>query len=239
MSAIDLGDLARAYRLRPMTEAAIDRAAAAAHGALDPLLDIGGGTGAHAGVWATLGRSALVLDVSDAMVDKAKNRSGVSVVQGDAETLPFQHAQFGLAYFHMSIHYGDWRKSLSEAVRVVRPGGRIEVWTFAPEDLAGTSLGRWFPSVVGIDTARFPSPHDLANHLGPLVQSVTVETAPEEMERTARSWVESVRGRFVSTLQLVDATELDAGVAAFRTRYPNDDDVYRYSAPFTAVTCVV
>lgn len=239
MTDIDLSDLAHAYRLRPMSEAATRRAAGSARLALDPLLDVGGGTGTHATTWTDMGRNAVLLDLSSAMVGKAASNSHLQVVRAASEHMPFADASFGLAYFHLSIHYGDWHASLSEAVRVVRPGGRVEVWTFDPSDLARTSLGRWFPSVITHDALRFPVVGDLVAHLGPLVSSVRVTTTDETIERTARSWVESVRGRFVSTLQLINDSEIEAGITAFRRVFPADDDVYKYTAPFTTVTCVV
>ncbi|MCZ7532917.1 MAG: class I SAM-dependent methyltransferase [Acidimicrobiia bacterium] len=236
---IDLDALARGYRFRPISRAAMQRAANAARASLDPLLDIGGGTGAHAAVWAAAGRNAVVVDASPDMATQASTKAHVDVVRGDAENLPFARDSFGLAYFHTSVHYGDWRLTLPEAVRCVRTGGRIEIWTFAPSEIEKTSLGYWFPTVVEVDTPRFPNPKHLAALLGELCRSVSVTTEVELIERTARSWVQGVRGRFVSTLQLVPEEELERGIAAFRRAYPNDDDVYHYEVRYTSVACVV
>lgn len=210
-----------------------------ARSALDPLLDIGGGPGHHASEWAAMGRRAVMVDVSDAMVATASSRPHVQVLKGDAQTLPFRPGSFGLAYFHQSIQYGDWRLSLAEAVRVVRPAGRVEIWTFAPSDLAASSLGRWFPSIEAIDEPRFPEPTELAGFLGSRVSSVDVSRVDEMIERTAGSWVEAVRGRFVSSLQVVSDVELESGITDFKAEYPSDDDVYRYLSRFTRVSCVV
>lgn len=236
---IDLDALARGYRFRPISQAGRDRAVRAARGSLDPLVDIGGGVGNHAGVWAAMGRTAFVIDASRDMVTQAGARPHVDAVRADAAHLPFRNDSLGLAYFHLSVHYGDWRVTLPEAVRCVRPGGRVQIWTFAPSDMGETSLGRWFPSVVEIDSARFPDPNDLAALLGGLGRSVSVTSEVEVMERTARSWVEAVRGRFVSTLQLLADEELESGIAAFRRAFPDDDEVYRYEARYISVTCVV
>jgi len=173
------------------------------------------------------------------MATQASTRPHVDVVRGDGENLPFVSGSFGLAYFHTSVHYGDWRLTLPEALRCVRTGGRIEIWTFAPSEIERTSLGRWFPTVVEVDVSRFPDPQDLATLLGESVRSVSVTTEVEPIERTALSWVQGVRGRFVSTLQLVPEDELEMGITAFRRAYPNDDDVYRYEARYTSVACVV
>lgn len=236
---VDLDALARGYAYRPISAAATRRAARAAQVSLDPLLDIGGGTGAHAAVWAAAGRRAVVIDASREMAIRANTNPHLGVVLGDGQALPFVNDSFGLAYFHMSVHYGDWRRTLPEAVRCVRPGGRIEIWTFAPSEMGRTSLGRWFPTVVGVDRVRFPDPKLLAALLGESCRSVRVAAEVELIERTAHSWIEAVRGRFVSTLQLVPDDELESGIAAFRRAYPNDGDIYRYEARYTSVTCVV
>ena len=239
MAEFDLGVLAEGYQLRPISPTAVERAASIARRCLDPILDVGGGPGNHAAVWAGLGRRAVLVDVSPAMIEVARQRSNIRVVLGDAESLPFGSGQFGLAYFHMSIHYGDWRRSLTEASRVVRPGGLVDVWTFDPADIAASSLGRWFPSIRHIDEPRFPDPLDLVAHVGGLVGSVSVETVVEPIARTAASWIDAIRGRFVSSLQLVPEDEIEAGIEAFRSIYPSDDDIYRYESVFTRVTCVV
>jgi ubiquinone/menaquinone biosynthesis C-methylase UbiE len=239
MSEVDLEDLARGYRFRPISRPAAERAQSAASGALDPLLDIGGGNGSHAGVWAAIGRQVAVLDLSEEMTRQARVRRNVDVVRGDAHCLPFRDDSFGLAYFHMSIHYGDWRSTLNEAGRVVRSNGIIDIWTFSPHDIVRSSLARWFPTVAEIDVRRFPSPTDLAAHLSTIGSTVEVDASSELLERTASDWIESVRGRFVSTLQFVSPEELEAGIDRFAEMYPNDDDIYRSQANFTRVRCVV
>ena len=239
MAEVDLEALAGTYAFRPISPTASKRARTAAISALDPLLDIGGGNGSHAAVWAASGRQALVVDLSTAMTTQASARSHVDVVKADAHRLPFRDRSIGLAYFHMSIHYGDWRETLDEAGRVVRRGGAIEIWTFSPEDIERSSLATWFPTVAEVDTIRFPWPADLAEHLSNVGTAVVVETSSEPLERTAKQWVESVRARFVSTLQFVPVAELEEGIQRFSLRYPNDDDVYRSQANFTRVRCVV
>lgn len=239
MDDVDLEELARAYRFRPISKTASDRARRAASEALDPLLDIGGGNGSHASVWAAQGRRAMVLDLSTEMTMQASVLRNVDVVRGDAHRLPFRDDSIGLAYFHMSIHYGDWRETLTEAGRVVRGGGIIDVWTFSPQDIERSPLGSWFPTVTEIDTVRFPSPVDLAAHLSTIGTETTVDSEDEPTMRTAKDWIESVRARFVSTLQFVPSEELEAGIARFMQAYPNDDDVYESHVHFTRVRCVV
>ncbi len=239
MAEVDLEALAVAYRFRPITSRASDRALSAASRVLDPLLDIGGGNGSHAAGWAANGRQAIVVDLSAEMTRRAGAHRHLDVVRADAHSLPFSDRSVGLAYFHMSIHYGDWRVTLDEAVRVVRGGGAIDIWTFSPHDIERSSLAKWFPTVAEVDVVRFPEPVDLAKHLSTIGTEVVVETSSEWYERTAKHWIESVRARFVSTLQFVPPAEIEDGLERFSRAYPNDDDVYRSEAKFTRVRCVV
>jgi SAM-dependent methyltransferase len=239
MVEIDLDRLAVAYDLRPMSDAAHARAVSSARGCSGWLLDIGGGTGGHGAAWREHGQLPIVIDPSLGMLERARSASNVTVVQAHAQSLPFKNDTAALAYFHLSIHYGDWRKAIDEALRVVVPGGRVEVWTMAPEAIERSSLGQWFPRVVEIDTERFPDPDLIAQHCRLEGASVDVSVAREPVARRAADWAEAVRGRFVSTLQLLDDDEIDEGLARFAEQHNNPDSIYRYELGFTRITTVV
>ena len=234
----DFDALADGYRHRPPSRGALERARSAAAIALDPLVDIGGGPGHHAAVWASRGRRSIVVDRSAKMVASAGSVPHVSVVRGDAQALPLRSDSVGLAYFHLSIHYGSWRQMLDEAVRVVRPSGAIIVWTLDPDSIGGSSLGRWFPSIESIDRRRFPDPTCIAEHLGQHDRTVGMASELDHIERSAREWIDAVRAGFVSSLQAVPEEEIEDGLAAFRRAYPNDDDVYSYGIGFVRIASV-
>ena len=239
MVDIDLDSLADAYRLRPMSDAARARAELSSGDCKGLLLDIGGGTGDHAAAWVGAQRLVVVVDPASAMLARASRHRGVTVVGANAQALPFQDHVAALAYFHLSIHYGDWRRSIAEALRVTRPGGRIEIWTMDRDAIARSSLGRWFPEVVEIDQRRFPDPTDLARRLTSEGGSVEISSTSELIDRSAGDWAEAVRARFVSTLQLLDDAQISEGLLRFNEAHPEPDARYRYELLLTRISTTV
>ena len=235
MSSIDLDDLARGYAFRPPTRATLERARDAVDGQSGPWLDVGGGTGAHAEVWAGGDGLPIVVDPSPEMCAVASMRQGVTVTSGRSRALPFVDACAGLVYFHLSIHYDSYHSAIDEACRVARAGARIEVWSFDPDAMESSALAAWFPSIGPIDAARFPPIDEIVGCLERHGAAVEVHAIPETIERTAASWSEAVRNRFVSTLQLVSPTELEDGLARFAESYPNPTDLYRYTIDFVRI----
>ena len=148
--------------------------------------------------------------------------------------MPLRSNQFRLAYFHLSIHYGDWRAALDEAVRVVVPGGRVWIWTLGPDHHRASMLSQWFPSVAPLDRERVPDPEDLAGYLGRYGQVETVGEV-EDTIRPAGEWVEAVKAGFVSTLQLVPPDEMAAGLAAFSRKYPDPSQTIVYEMYWTRI----
>jgi SAM-dependent methyltransferase len=180
-----------------------------------------------------------VLDPSPVMLARASEQIGVAVVQARSQNLPFADDVAGLAYFHLSIHYGDWRAAVREAHRVVSPGGRIEIWTMSHDAIERSSLGRWFPRIVEIDKKRFPDPEAIAELCRLSNSSVELARTDEAIVRSAPDWAEAVRGRFVSTLQLLCDDEIDDGLARFALEYPNPDSLYRYELRLTRISILV
>jgi SAM-dependent methyltransferase len=232
MAEIDLERLAAGYTHRRTTDAARRRAAAAAEEAgLGPgsiALDIGGGRGDHAAVLAGTGARAVVVDRSPAMARAARDQ-GLPAVVADGCRLPVADAAADLAYFHLSLHYGGWETWLGEAARVVRPGGLVVAWTFAGEHFRHSLLGCWFPSIVPLDEARFPDPDLVRGRMSGLgLEQVTQVAETETISRRAGDWETAVRAGFVSTLQMLDQAEFEAGLVRFQVEHPDPDEVLHY-----------
>ena len=115
------------------------------------LLDVAGGTGdiSFRFLKRTSGANATVLDLTESMLAEGRKRAenvGISGqlewVVGDAMALPFEDDSFDVYTISFGIrNVTDPQKALSEAYRVLKPGGRIMVLEFShiPNDLL-----QWF-----------------------------------------------------------------------------------------------
>jgi SAM-dependent methyltransferase len=105
----------------------------------DALLEIGCGGGALLREALALGASATGVDHSPEMVALARERApGAEVVRGAAERLPFPDGRFTAAAMSVVLLFlPEPVAALRECRRVLAPGGRLAVYTTAPE-LRGT-----------------------------------------------------------------------------------------------------
>ncbi len=121
------------YTIGPGLEAAVD-AMLELQGTQD-LLDVGTGPGGFPGRLRSCGHTGRLvgLDQSIGMVEKAREtHSGIEFIVGEAMNLPFDDSSFdAVSARHMLYHVPDVTRAISEAKRVLRPGGRFLALTNA------------------------------------------------------------------------------------------------------------
>jgi ubiquinone/menaquinone biosynthesis C-methylase UbiE len=97
------------------------------------VLDVGCGTGLMSAKLARMDRRVVAVDLSAAMIARARRRYGraVDFIEADAEDLPFDDDAFdaviNLISFH---HYPDPWRAVAEFRRVLRPNGRLVLIAF-------------------------------------------------------------------------------------------------------------
>jgi SAM-dependent methyltransferase len=94
----------------------------------DRVLDVGGGSGAHASrIVRAIPVSVVGLDISAEMVRaRAEDALLTENVVGDMEALPFPDSAFDAVMFIAALHHvPDGLSALREAWRVLRPGGSL------------------------------------------------------------------------------------------------------------------
>jgi ubiquinone/menaquinone biosynthesis C-methylase UbiE len=175
---------------------------------------------------------ALVVDLARGMSRFAADRPGVIAVRASSQDLPIKSRSTRLAYFHLSLHYGDWRAAIDEAQRVLAPEGECWIWTMGEEHHRGSFLAKWFPSVGDIDTARFPDPAEVVATLERGWSSVAAGREVEEKVTAAGQWRTAVQNRFISTLQLIPEDEFQAGMAKYDSTYPDQNQPVEYLLTF-------
>ena len=96
-----------------------------ADGAL--VLDVATGTGLVARDLVARRRARVIgLDLTFAMLDRARGSSNITLVSGRAEQLPFPDASFdGIVFTYLLRYVNDVTATLKELVRVLRPGGAM------------------------------------------------------------------------------------------------------------------
>jgi ubiquinone/menaquinone biosynthesis C-methylase UbiE len=187
------------------------------------VLEVGCGTGRLAVALAERGARVWALDPSADMLAQARASGGkrVGFKQGRAETLPFKDGWFERAVLRLVVHLVDRRRALPELARVLVPGGRAAIATFVPEHFAQYWLTAVFPEIAEIDRDRFPEPSTLADELREAgFESVRTRTLTQRVRLSRDDALERIRGRYISTLRLLDDAAVDAGLARAERELP-------------------
>jgi SAM-dependent methyltransferase len=188
------------------------------------VLDIGCGTGRFLAQLAEVAK-AWGVDASPEMLDVARTRvSGAGLKLGSAEELPFKDRWFERATMWLVAHLLDRPRALAEAHRVLAPDGRFAVATFDPSYFDEFWLNELFPSMEAADRERFPTAQELEAGLRGAGFDVRLLRLSQRGSLARADALERIRGKHISTFDLISDEEYEAGLARAERELPEQVD---------------
>jgi len=196
------------------------------------VLDVGCGTGTFA-AWLVEYAAARVwgVDPSAEMLAVAREKlpRGIALKQGRAEDLPYEDGCFERVTLTLVVHHLDRMRAFAEFRRVLGTGGRLVLATFAPEQFDRYYLGAFFPSIEEIDRERFGTLDQVTRELEVAgFRGVAAERLDQQTELSRETVLARVRGRNISTFQLISDDEYDAGVERIERELPKRVRTYQH-----------
>jgi SAM-dependent methyltransferase len=195
-------------------------------------LDIGCGTGRYSRLLRGLlpdGSLLIASDLSAAMLAELRagdhgHAVGVVRLLSTAEDLPLRTASLDLVTAFNCVHHFDLGRFLAAAARVLRPDGRLFIFTRTPEQNARTIWGRYFPGFAEHEQ-RLHSEATLRDAVR-RTDGLTV-MATQCFEHPRSSTVERLgaqaAGHHYSTFSLYKPDELRTSIATFVASLPNPE----------------
>lgn len=185
------------------------------------VLDVGSGTGRLAAALSEQARVWAVEPVPE-MLEVARARAPrVRFKQGSAEALPFKDGWFERVVLTLVVHLLDRPRAFAELHRVLAPGGRVAIATFDPSYFDAFWLNRLFPSMEAADRARFSTADELGEELRAAgFSSSRVVRLSQRSSLSRADALAKIRGRHISTFDLIDDEEYAAGLARAERELP-------------------
>ncbi|HEY4844865.1 MAG TPA: methyltransferase domain-containing protein [Candidatus Dormibacteraeota bacterium] len=184
----------------------------------DLVVDVGCGTGRLTLPLSVMTPGRVVgVDSEARMLDVARGKDAagrVEWVRGSAYRIPVDKDAAALVMMIMVVHLLRQRvRAFTEARRILRPGGRLSLWTFTPRHVEEFYLNAYFPSIAVIDRPRFPSVAVLSGELRRAgFDEVRAEVLDEPRQMGLADVVDRVRGRYISTLAMLPPLEYRLGL---------------------------
>lgn len=187
------------------------------------VLDVGCGTAEHLHRALDCGLRAFGVEPAPAMLELARrNVPGAEIKQGVATDLPYTDAEFDLVIMVEVLRYldrADIEKALSEARRVLKPGGRLFV----------TLVNRWaLDGFYVLQRARSLVKRKEFDERNPYCLFHTPASARHDLKCAGFNEVR-IEGRLLAPLRIAYKLNEDFGAWLAGKLEPLDDRVHRHA----------
>jgi len=122
-------------------------------------LDIGCGTGNYTNALAQEGFRFIGVDPSERMLDEARQKSSnIDWRLGKAETLPIETESIDGVLASLTLHHWqNLENGFKELYRVLKPQGKIVIFTSTPAQMQGYWLNHFFPKMLADSMVQMPA----------------------------------------------------------------------------------
>ena len=122
-------------------------------------LDVGCGTGNYTIALANEGLDFYGVEPSEEMLKIARSKNNrVKWLQGRSEQIPANDELFNGVIATLTIHHwADLGKAFGEIYRVLKPNGKMVLYTALPEQMRGYWLNHYFPVMLEESILQMPS----------------------------------------------------------------------------------
>ncbi len=131
-------------------------------------LDVGCGTGNYTAALANKGLHFTGMDPSSEMLRNALAKNdAIKWIQGAAESIPSEDSSIDGVLVCLSIHHWtDLVAGFKEIQRVLKPGGKMVLFTTLPEQTLGNWLNHYFPVMIQDSIDILPTGDQLKHAFG-------------------------------------------------------------------------
>jgi ubiquinone/menaquinone biosynthesis C-methylase UbiE len=180
------------------------------------ILDIGCGTGNQLVANRTTKPRGLFvgLDRSREMLRQAQPKSqDIAWLQADGAMLPFRSQSFDFVTCQHALHHLRHKASMLQSVfRVLRPGGRLVIYTVLPQESKDWLYYEYFPEAYPVDLGDFwPAESIIATMRAAGFGTVMAYRKHVHYEQNMQEWLNAVRRRDITSQLMVIS---DAAYAA-------------------------
>lgn len=203
------------------------------------VVDVGCGGGIYTRAWHDLGAQSVIgIDFSEPTLDEARTAHGhlpgITFRLGDAAATGLPDREADVVFERALIHHvADLAAVVTEAARLLRPGGTLLIQDRTPDDVARPGspehprgwLFEVFPRLLEVENGRRPTSDAVSRVLAAAGFDDVTTTSLEEIRRRYADREEyladiaSRTGR--SILHELDDAELDRLITELRRRLPN------------------